>query len=57
LGGVLVQPTAGAVNTGGGGGGQSFWYADSEAELTSYAGAAGGSGTVIVRYTRAQVGG
>jgi hypothetical protein len=54
---VLVQPTAGTVNTGGGGGGQSFWYADYVAEASFYSGAAGGSGIVIVRYTRAQVGG
>jgi hypothetical protein len=51
------RPTTGTINTGSGGGGESHAYADDLSEHAFEPGAAGGSGTVIVRYTRAQVGG
>jgi hypothetical protein len=49
-----VTPAAGTTNTGGGGGGGGSGYNVGAADR---AGGTGGSGAVIVRYTRSQVGG
>ena len=48
--------TTGTINTGGGGGGGQATI-NANASVSTYAGKSGGSGIVVVRYTRAQVGG
>lgn len=53
--GPMIQPTAGTVNTGGGGGGGMSWSSPPGGQ--NYIGKNGGSGIVVVRYTRSQVGG
>jgi hypothetical protein len=51
--GVGYNSTAGTAGTGGGGGGGSCLTGGGDLRT----GSAGGSGVVVVRYTRAQVGG
>ena len=51
------HPQAGASNTGNGGGGGAAYVPPGGGSLTVRQGAAGGSGYVVIRYTRAQVGG
>ena len=51
------QATSGDLNTGGGGGGAAYMGYLGTSTFSTWPGGNGGSGIVVVRYTRAQVGG